>query len=252
VTRAPDEPIYDQIGVGYAKARRADPRVARAINDALGDAATVVNIGAGTGNYEPTDRLVVAVEPSRTMIEQRVTHAAPAVQAVAEHLPFSDDTFDAAMAALTLHHWQDVGVGLAEMRRVSRRQVIFLFDAQPVHSYWLVVDYFPGWAELPSEKRAPSVADVAGHLDVIDVVEVPVPADCTDGFGGAYWNRPEAHLDPEVLAGMSWSAQLPDVDRQRGIDALAADLASGAWDERHGHLRALDQLDLGYRLVVAG
>jgi SAM-dependent methyltransferase len=246
-----DSPVYDTIGVGYALARRADPRVAAAIHRGLGDAETVVNIGAGTGNYEPADRSVVAVEPARTMIDQRRVGAGPAVQGVAEHLPFADGTFDAAMATLTLHHWRDVSAGLAEMRRVAARQVIFLFDAVPVHTYWLVVDYFPQFSELPSEKRAPSVADVARHLDVREAVPVPVPADCTDGFGGAYWNRPEAHLDPAVMASMSWTAQMPPAELQQGLDALAADVESGAWDERHGHLRQLDELDLGYRLVIA-
>jgi SAM-dependent methyltransferase len=247
-----DAPVYDSIGTGYAEARRADPRVAAAIHRGLGDAATVLNVGAGTGNYEPTDRLVVAVEPSRTMIDQRADEAGPVVRGVAEHLPFADGTFDAAMATLTLHHWRDVAAGLAEMRRVATRQVIFLFDAAPAHTYWLVIDYFPQFSELPTEKRAPSVADVARHLDVREAFAVPVPADCTDGFGGAYWNRPEAHLDPAVMASMSWTAQLPPAELQQGLDALAADLASGAWDERHGHLRALDQLDLGYRVVIAG
>ncbi len=245
-------PRYDSIGQRYAEARRADPRIAEQIRAALGDARHVVNVGAGTGNYEPTDRAVVAVEPSSTMLAQRAPGAAPAVQGVAEHLPFADDTFDAAMATLTVHHWSDPAAGLAELRRVADRQVIFVFDRTHIATYWLVDDYFPEYWEMESEQRAPTPAEIGQHLDVRRVEVIPVPADCTDGFGAAYWQRPEAHLDPAVRASMSWLAQLDPAVVERDVARLAAELADGTWESKHGHLRQLDAIDLGYRLVVCG
>jgi SAM-dependent methyltransferase len=243
---------YDTIGRTYTRTRQTDPRVAAQIAVALGDATSVLNVGAGAGSYEPPDRRVVALEPSATMIAQRPVGAGPAVRGAAEQLPFRSDAFEAAMGTLTLHHWRDLASGLAEVRRVSRRQVFLLFDHGVNQRYWLVEDYFPQLRDLASEAEAPTEADLARHLEVRQVEVVPVPADCLDGFGGAFWCRPEAHLDPDVVAGMSWTALLPREQLRAGLDALAADLASGAWDERHGHLRDLDELDLGYRLVIAG
>jgi SAM-dependent methyltransferase len=247
-----DAPRYDDIGRTYARARRADPRIMAQILTALGGAETVVNIGAGTGNYEPVDRPVVAVEPSGTMIGQRAPGAAPVVRGVAERLPFPDDSFDAAMAVLTVHHWTDQGAGLREMRRVAGRQVIFAFDPSTSGTYWLVDDYFPEYRALESEWRAPTPADIGHHLDVDRVEVIPVPGDCTDGFGGAYWKRPEAHLDPVVRAGMSWIAQLDPAVVERNVARLAAELADGRWEAKYGHLRGRDTIDLGYRLVVCG
>jgi SAM-dependent methyltransferase len=243
---------YDRIGVGYAQGRRTDPRVAAAIWDGLADAQSVLNVGAGTGNYEPTDRRVTSVEPSKHMIEQRPDDAAPVVRAVAEALPVRDSQFDATLCVLTLHHWSDLRAGLAELRRVADRQVILMFDADLAHGLWLIDEYYPEILDLPTEQRAPSVIDVGHHLDVRDVRAVPVPADCIDGFAGAYWNRPEAYLDPAVRRAMSCFAALGDEAEARGTAALRADLESGRWDERHGHLRALGEMDLGYRLVIAG
>jgi SAM-dependent methyltransferase len=243
---------YDRIGRTYAAARRADPRIAEQIRVALGNARSVVNIGAGTGNYEPTDRPVVAIEPARTMIDQRSAEAAPAVAGVAERLPFLDAAFDAAMATLTLHHWSDVDAGLREMRRVSARQVIFFFDPSVNGAYWLVDDYFPEYRALESEWNAPSAADIGRVLEIRDVETILVPADCTDGFGGAYWNRPEAHLDPVVVQGMSWLALLDPALVERNLARLADELGDGAWDRKYGHLRAEQTIDLGYRLAIAG
>jgi len=245
-------PVYDQIGRTYAETRRADPRIAAQILAALGDARSVLNVGAGTGNYEPTDRSVVALEPSMTMIRQRAAGTAPGLQGIGEALPFADDSFDAVMGTLTLHHWHDLAAGLAEVRRVSLRQVFLLFEAEISDAYWLIQDYFPAVAELEYEAAAPRAEDVAQHLDVRREEVVPVPADCTDGFGCAFWNRPEAHLDPTVLAGMSWTSKLGEDRRAAGIEHLRADLESGEWDRRHGHLRELTEMDLGYRLVIAG
>lgn len=243
--------VYESIGEGYAAARRPDPRIQRLILAALGDARSVVNVGAGAGNYEPTDRQVVAVEPSAMMITQRRAGAGPAVRAIAEALPFSDHSFDAALATLTIHHWTDLAVGLSELRRVAMRQVILLFEPWYSGQFWLV-DYFPEWLSLPSEIGAPRIDDVREHLDIHTVIPVPVPADCTDGFAGAYWRRPEAYLDPSVRASISGLAMLPPEVIQRGVNRLRQDLASGAWNARHGYLRELPEIDLGYRLLTAG
>lgn len=245
-------PRYDSIGQRYAEARRPDPRIAAQILAALGDARTVANVGAGTGNYEPTDRRVVAVEPSSTMLAQRSPGAAPAVQGVAEHLPFADGAFDVALATLTVHHWSDPAAGLAELRRVADRQVIWAFDRTHTATYWLVDDYFPEYWDVESEQRAPTPDEIGQHLDVQRVEVIPVPADCTDGFGAAYWQRPEAHLDPVVRAGMSWLAQLDPAVVERNIARLAAELADGRWEAKHGHLRSMGSIDLGYRLLICG
>ncbi len=197
------------------------------------------------------DRRVVAVDPSTTMIAQRRPEAGAAVRGVAEALPFSDLTFDAALATFTLHHWTDLAIGLSEMRRVARRQVILLFEPWYSGQFWLV-DYFPEWLSLPSEIGAPRIDDVRKHLDVHTVIPVPVPADCTDGFAGAYWRRPEAYLDPSVRAGISGLALLSPEVIARGVRRLQEDLESGAWDARHGYLRRLPEMDLGYRLLTAG
>jgi SAM-dependent methyltransferase len=243
---------YDSIGRSYAATRRTDPRIAARIHAELGDAQRVVNIGAGTGNYEPNGRFVVGLDPSVTMLRQRAADAAPAVLGAAEALPFSDGAFDAAMATLSLHHWVDLDRGLREMRRVAPKQVVFFFDTVWGTELWLVDEYFPEIRELETERRAPDLAAMARVLDVQTVEPVPVPADCVDGFGGSFWNRPEAYLDPGVQAGMSSFAQLDRDALTRGTERLRDDLASGAWDARHGHLREMDELDLGYRLLVAG
>jgi SAM-dependent methyltransferase len=244
--------VYDEIGRTYTRTRRADPRIAARIAAALGGAASVLNVGAGSGNYEPTDLRVIALEPSMTMIRQRPAGAAPAVQGVAGDLPFVDGSFDGAMGTLTVHHWPNLGEGLAEVRRVSRRQVFLLFDGLVRNGYWLIDDYFPSVWELACEHQAPTVAMVGEHLDVRRVEVVMIPSDCTDGFGCAFWSRPEAHLDPFVLAGMSWSSQLAPEVLAEGVEQLRQDLATGRWDERHGHLRSMSEADYGYKLVIAG
>jgi SAM-dependent methyltransferase len=246
------EAAYDRIGRGYSIGRRTDPHIAAAIWAALGDTDHVLNVGAGTGNYEPRDRRVAAIEPSAEMLRQRPPDTAPAIQGMAEALPFADNRFAATMCVLTVHHWQNLELGLAELRRVAERQVIFMFDVDLTNGLWLVEDYFPEIKELPIEQQAPSVADIGRYLDVHSVAPVPIPADCVDGFAGCYWNRPEAYLHDDVRNAMSCFATLgPDIEA-RGVASLRADLASGRWDERHGHLRDLDEIDLGYRLLVAG
>jgi SAM-dependent methyltransferase len=237
---------YDDIGTTYAATRRPDPRLAARIHAALGPARTVVNIGAGTGSYEPDPpRQVVAVEPSAAMIAQRPPGAAPVVQATAQALPFPDAAFDAALAVLTIHHWGDVEAGIAESRRVAGRLVVFTFDPEVLGRCWLVAEYLPqAAAELA---RVVTPARVAGLLGGAAVTPMPVPYDCTDGFLCAWWRRPEAYLDPRVRAGISTFAS---IDASAGLRALEADLRSGAWHERHAGLLALDELECGYRLVV--
>jgi SAM-dependent methyltransferase len=243
-------PAYDRIGRTYGHTRRQDPRIAAQIWAALGPGRSVVNVGAGTGSYEPPDRRVVAVEPSREMVRQREERTPLVIQAVAEDLPLPDQSFDTALAVLTIHHWRDVGRGLRELRRVARRQVVFFFEPLHTHGFW-ALEYFPEVTTMPSETRAPGEAALREALHVREVRRVLVPHDCTDGFGAAYWRRPEAYLDPQVQAGMSWLALLPAEARERGARRLAADLASGAWDARHGRLRELSEFDGGYRLAIA-
>jgi len=242
---------YDVIGRTYTATRRTDPRIAARIHAALGDASTIVNVGAGTGNYEPEARGVVAADPSRTMLAQRAPGTAPAVQAAAEALPFGDWCFDAALAVFTVHHWTDVDRGLRELRRVAPRQVILTFDGS-AEQFWLVSDYLPVVSMLDAAGGLHTPAHISSVLDVVRVESVAVPADCVDGFLACYWNRPEAYLDPLVQAGISGLARLDPETRERGIAALRDDLASGAWDARHGDLRRRRALDVGYRLVVAG
>jgi SAM-dependent methyltransferase len=242
---------YDVLGRSYVQTRATDPRIAAAIWEALGDARTVVNVGAGTGSYEPPDREVTAVEPSAVMIAQRPPDAAPAVQAVAEALPFEDGSFDAAMAVLTLHHWSDWRAGIEELRRVARRVVVFSWDPSFAGRLWIGAEYFP---QLIDEDIAhfPSLADQVGAVRATRVAAVPIPADCRDGFYGAHWHRPEAYLDPVVRAGISVLAKRDPSELDAGLAQLADDLRSGAWAERHADLLELDELDLGYRLMVSG
>ena len=241
---------YDRIGRTYARTRATDPRIAAAIWEALGDAKTVLNVGAGTGSYEPLDREVTAVEPSSVMIEQRPPDAAPVIQASAEELPFEDGSFDAAMAVLTIHHWSDWRGGIEEMRRVARRLVVFSFDPEFTGRLWITSDYFPELAEA-EVAGFPSLADQAGAVRATRVTPVPIPHDCQDGFYGAHWRRPEAYLDPEVRAGISTFARRDEEELAPGLERLRQDLESGAWEERHADLLEREELDLGYRLLVS-
>jgi SAM-dependent methyltransferase len=241
--------LYDRIGAGYGATRRADPRIERAIHDALGDARRVVNVGAGTGSYEPRDREVVAVEPSERMIAQRAPGSAPVVRAAAERLPFEDGSFDAALAVLTDHHWSDRAGGLNEMRRVARhRAVLFTWDQRFATRFWLVRDYLPGFLDLPGGMP---IATIAEHLGAREIVAVPIPADCEDGFFHAYWARPEAYLDPQVRANISVFARLDEREVTTAVDRLRDDLTTGAWHERNAEILGRDELDLGYRLLIA-
>src|SRR5687768_13100461 len=221
---------YDTIGNGYARYRVPDHRIVRMISDALTECDSVVNVGAGTGSYELSDRYVVAVEPSTTMIQQRGPSAAPVVQAFAESLPFENSAFDAAMAVLTLHHWSDLERGLREMRRVARKRVVILTWDPSADAFWLTRDYFP---EILANDRAifPSIDTLRSSLGEIDVHVIPVPHDCTDGFLGAYWRRPTAYLDPNIRFSISAFAHLSEVDPN--IERLRSDIELGLWSARN-------------------
>jgi SAM-dependent methyltransferase len=244
-----DPPLYDRLGVGYTGTRRPDPRIAAAIDEALGDAITVVNVGAGTGSYEPADRRVVAIEPSPVMLAQRPPDAAPAILARAEALPMADDSVDAAMAVLSDHHWIDRAAGLAEMRRVARRRaVLFQFEPMLADALWLTRDYLPTFMR---RVRGHSLAEMMRPLGDAALRPVPIPHDCHDGFLAAYWRRPHAYLDPAVRAGISVFSLLPEAEVDEAVTRLRADLESGEWERRNADILACDALDLGYRLVVA-
>jgi SAM-dependent methyltransferase len=239
--------LYDTIGATYTVTRRTEPRIAAQVWAALGDARTVLNVGAGTGSYEPPDRDVTAVEPSAVMRAQRPTGAAPCVAATAESLPFEDQSFDAAMAFATLHHWQDPIAGLQEMRRVARRVVVFTYDVSDPDLFWLNRDYLPEFADLLVGR--PSLTELARAIGGRPE-PVLIPWDCADGFYEAYWRRPEAYLDERVRRGISiWARVGPDAE-QRAAHSLRDDLASGRWAERNRDLVDLDAAELGLRLLV--
>jgi SAM-dependent methyltransferase len=242
--------LYDTIGATYTVTRRTEPRIAARIWSALGDARTVLNVGAGTGSYEPPDRDVTAVEPSALMRAQRRHDAAPCVAATAESLPFEDQSFDAAMAVCTLHHWQDPIAGLREMRRVARRVVVFLFDTSDPSQIWLTRDYLPEFAALRACRVLASLDELAGAIGA-RMEPVLIPWDCADGFFEAYWRRPEAYLEESVRRGVSvWSGVGPDAE-QRAVRSLRDDLVSGRWAERNADLVDLDAADLGAGLLIA-
>jgi SAM-dependent methyltransferase len=242
---------YDRLGRAYSVTRRADPRIASAIARELEDARSVVNVGAGTGSYEPP-QTVVAIEPSLTMIGQRPAAAAPVIQAVAEHLPLRDKSVDATLAVLTIHHWTDIDAGIAEMRRIARRRIVLLtWDPSKMRTdFWLMSEYLPGAAAADAALAVP-LDRLTALLGGAVVTPVPVPHDCADGFGAAFWRRPAAYLDPAVQAGMSFMTLISPELLRPGLDRLAADLASGQWASEHADLLHREELDLGYRLVTA-
>jgi SAM-dependent methyltransferase len=241
---------YDRIGGSYCKTRRADPRIAAQIHTAFSVTSTVVNVGAGAGSYEPA-QTIAAVEPSRVMIAQRPPGSAPCVQAVAEALPLRHKCVDAAMALLTVHHWSDVVAGIGELRRVTRHRIVVLtWDQTVIRNFWLLSEYLPEAARINEQLHVPidRIVDLLGgaHIQV-----VAVPHDCTDGFGAAYWRRPEAYLDPAVRAGISMLACAGGAAVADGLARLAADLRSGRWHQRHSELLEQEELDAGYRLLLS-
>jgi hypothetical protein len=241
---------YDRHGTGYAVQRRPDPRIAAMIHTALGDARTVVNVGAGAGSYEPADRYVVAVEPSAGMRAQRPRGAVPAIDATAERLPFDDDAFDAAMATVTVHQWADTARGLAELRRVSQGPVVVLtFDGDALDRLWLA-EYVPELIAA-ERRRYPPIDLIAAAIGrTAEVVAVPVPVDCVDGFTEAFYARPDMFLDPRVRAAQSAWGFVDDAAITRGVERLRTDLDSGVWDARFGGLRTQPEFVGSLRLVV--
>jgi len=243
--------LYDILGATYTLTRRTEPRIAARVWAALGEARTVLNVGAGTGSYEPPGRAVTAAEPSAVMRAQRPAAAAPCVAATAASLPFEDQSFDAAMALHTVHHWPDPIAGLREMRRVARRVVVLTYDPSDTASrrrFWLTRDYLPEVAAFSAGR--PSLAEQAGAIGA-RLEPVPIPWDCVDGFFEAYWRRPQAYLDEQVRHGISVWAKVGPEAEQRAVRQLRADLVSGSWAERNRDLINLEAAELGLRLLVA-
>jgi SAM-dependent methyltransferase len=241
--------FYDEIGARYTHARRTEPRIAERIFAALGDARSVLNVGAGSGSYEPRDRDVLAVEPSAVMRAQRPSGAAPCIDASAEALPFGDQSFDAALAVLSDHHWRDPLAGLREMRRVARRVVVFQWDDAEMDRFWLIRDY------MHSEYHAlatggPSFAERASAI-AARVERVSIPWDCIDGFFHAYWRRPRAYLEDQVRRGSSVWARIGEDAERRAVAALTEDLENGTWGQRNAALLDQESIDLGARLLIA-
>ncbi len=238
---------YDIIGINYSELRKPDPRIALMIDVALGPAETILNVGAGTGSYEPVGRQVTAVEPSSEMIRQRGPMAANAIRAYADDLPFGDKSFDASMAILTVHHWPDKEKGLKEMRRVTRGQIVLLTFDPSYRGAWLT-DYLPELVAL-DEAQMPRMQDYENWLGSVKIVPVPIPHDCSDGFLYAYWRRPAAYLDARVRSGISsfWAIK----NAEECLSRLGEDLKTGEWERCYSKFLSRDTCDLGYRLIIA-
>jgi SAM-dependent methyltransferase len=244
---------YDSIGAQYAATRQEDPGIAALIHAALGEARTIVNVGAGAGSYEPRDRHVIAVEPSEVMIAQRDAGLPPVIPTGAYPLPLEDRSVDAAMAILTIHHWdRDQERGVRELRRVARGPVVILtFDPRVSARMWLMADYLPEVAEL-DRRIFPTPQTLARWLDAeVDVREVPIPRDTPDWTLGSFWAHPERVLDAQARSSTSGFARMPPGVVNRVVEAVRRDLQDGAWDARHGHLRELEEYDAGLRLLVS-
>jgi SAM-dependent methyltransferase len=244
--------LYDRIGRRYGAFRRPDPRIAAAIDAALGDVSRVVNVGAGAGSYEPRGRTVLAVEPSEVMIRQRRPGAAPGVQGAAEALPLATGAVEAAMAVLSVHHWTDLARGLGELARVARRRVVLLTWVPDAAPFWLTEDYFPAIAAHDRTIFPPTAALRAlleRWIGRVHMEPVPLPHDCSDGVLGAYWRRPEHYLNAERRSVLSSFARLDAAAAEAGLATLRADLSSGRWAARNGALLGRETLDVGYRIV---
>lgn len=245
------ELAYDKIGIGYGGRRRTDARIAASLLSALGGARTVLNVGAGAGSYEPVDRHVIALEPSATMISQRPVGTAPCVRALGEALPFSNASFDAVLGVLTVHHWARLEIGLRELCRVARERVVLLtWDPECDEQFWLTRDYLP---EVLAYDRArfPKLTMLEHFLGELTVTRLLVPADCADGFRGAYWKRPRAYLDPDVQRSISSFALSEPAVLRHFTATLRADLDNGEWTRRNAELDRCEAFDMGYRIVVA-
>jgi SAM-dependent methyltransferase len=245
-----DDTDYPAFAVDYASVRRPDPRIGTQLHAALGSARKVINVGAGTGSYEPTDRHVVAVEPSAEMRAKRDPSLPPAIAAVADALPFDDDSFDAALAVLTVHHWPDLEAGLAEMRRVTRGPVVIMTaDPEALGDLW-VSEYSPEF-HAEEARRYPSLERIAAGLGgELTVRPLLIPFDCRDGFADSFYGRPEAMLEPAVRRAQSAWSFVDAAAQSRFVESLSADLDSGIWDDRHGHLRTQPEYVGSMRIVV--
>lgn len=243
--------LHDRMGIDHNATPRGDPRIARQIHDALGDASSVVNVGAGIGAYEPDDREVIAIEPSELTIAQRSPGLAPAIKGYAENLPLESDSVDAAMACMTLHHWADWRIGIQELRRVARKRVvIFTYDPASRERFWLLRDYLPKLARLDCERFPRLGEQHAATGDEVRVDPVPIPHDCEDGFLAAYWRRPTVYLDERVRAGIS-TFHLPGARfLLEGLDALDEDIRTGRWEDMNHAILDRESMDLGYRLLI--
>lgn len=250
--RTIDDPAfdYDAKEHDYAAHRRTDPRIAAYIHEALGDAQTILNVGAGAGSYEPEDRYVIAVEPFKAMRQKRVGKR-PAIIGTADALPFDDDAFDASMATITIHHWPDISKGLKEMRRVTKGAVAILtFDPDALHEFWNA-HYFPELVAV-EQARYPNIEEVTNALgDICTVQKIPIPQDCIDGFQEAFYARPEAFLQKEVRQAQSAWGFLDEGVEERIVQALADDLSSGEWDRKYGEHRNMPSFTGALRLIVA-
>ena len=240
---------YALIGTGYTRYRQPDPQIAACIVAALGNDRTVLNVGAGAGSYEPIERAVTAVEPSASMRAQRPPHLPSAIDAVAQSLPFAEASFDAALATFTVHQWPDLKAGLAEIRRVTRGPIVIMTcDRDELDRFWLEA-YAPEVLDVEAG-RYPPIDTIAELLGGAKVVSVPIPLDCTDGFGEAYYGRPEMLLDPGArLACSAWSFVDPAVE-SRFVAELGRDLETGAWDKKYGHLRSQPHFDGSLKLII--
>ncbi|MCA6362260.1 MAG: methyltransferase domain-containing protein [Bacteroidetes bacterium] len=243
---------YNAHGQHYSQIRRADKHIAAHIHHALGNAHTVLNVGAGAGSYEPEDKYVVAVEPSARMRMQRLEAGKnPAVNGVAGALPFDDNAFDAVMAMVTVHHWPDIEQGLRELHRVAKNKVVIMtFDPDALHEFWNV-HYFPELIEV-EKTRYPKIERITAALgDNCEVIKIPVTLHCTDGFQEAFFGRPEMFLLPEVRKSQSAWGFLKPGEEELLVKRLETELMSGEWDKKYGHLRTQPEYTAALRLIVA-
>ena len=243
---------YDKLGQKYSGHRQTDPRIAQYVFAALADAKTVLNVGAGTGSYEPPDKYVVAVEPSIVMRSQRIQNGKiPAINAKADNLPFDANSFDASMAMVTVHHWPDMDKGLKELRRVTKNQVLIMtFDPDKLDDFWNV-NYFPDLIEV-EKARYPTINFIKNSLGGnCEVVSIPIPLDCVDGFQEAFYGRPEAFLEKDVRLSQSAWGFLPAGVEEKLVQSLEEDLKSGEWDRKYGHFRTQPTFTCALKLIIS-
>ncbi|MBS1517851.1 MAG: class I SAM-dependent methyltransferase [Bacteroidetes bacterium] len=243
---------YDRTGQNYSGYRKSDPRIAEYVSRALGNAKTILNVGAGAGSYEPENKYVAAVEPSFVMRSQRhLNNRVPAIIGKAESLPFDDNSFDASMAMLTVHHWPDPEKGLNEMKRVSKsRIVIMTYDPDELDKFWNV-NYFPEVVEIEKARYPKSelLQNILGNT--CEIISVPIPFDCTDGFQEAFYGRPEAFLNKEVRNSQSAWKFLPEGAEEEIVNRLESELNSGEWDRKYGHYRSEPFFHGALKLIVS-